>query len=72
MIFSILQLTFDIPNVMTLKHKCLSSMAEKFCGFKTKLTSRYVFGSKKNENSLLKYTWINEYTWCPFLELRTS
>ena len=59
MTVSILQLTFDIPNVATLKHN-LSSVAEKFRGFKTKLTSRYVFGSKKNENSLLKYTWINE------------
>jgi len=72
MTFSILQLTFDIPNVATLKQKCLLSVAEKFRGFKTKLTSRYVFGHKKNENPLLKYTWIDEYTWRQFLELRTS
>jgi len=58
--------------VATLKHKCLSSVAEKFRGFKTKLTSRYVFGSKKNENPLLKYTWIDENTWRQFVELRTS
>jgi len=72
MTFSILQLTFDIPNVATLKQKCLSLVVEKFRGFKTKLTSRYVFGSKKNENPLLKYTWIDEDTWRQFLELRTS
>jgi len=72
MTFSILQITFDIPNVPTLKQKCLSSVAEKFRGFKTKLTSRYVFGHKKNENPLLKYTWIDEDTWRQFLELRTS
>jgi len=72
MTFSILQLTFDIPNVATLKQICLSSVAEKFRGFKTTLTSRYVFGSKKNENPLLKYTWIDEDTWRQFLELRTS
>jgi len=72
MTFSILQLTFDIPNVATLKQKCLSSVAKKFRGFKTKLTSRYVFGHKKNENSLLKYTWIDEDTWRQFLKLRTS
>jgi len=70
--FSILQLTFNIPNVAMLKHKCLSSVAEKFRGSKTKLTSRYVFGSKKTENPLLKYTWIDEDTWHQFLELRTS
>jgi len=69
MTFSILQLTFDIPNVATLKQKCFSSVAEKFRGFKTKLTSRYIFGSKKDENSLLKYTWIDEDTLCQFLEL---
>jgi len=69
---SILQLTFDIPNVAMLKQKCLSSVAEKFRGFKTKLTSRYVFGYKKDENPLLKYTWIDEDTWHQFLELRTS
>jgi len=46
-------------------------MAEKFRGFKTKLTSRYVFGSKKDENSLLKYTWIDQDTWRQFLELQT-
>jgi len=67
-----LWLTFDIPNVATLKHKCLSSVAAKFRGFKTKLTSSYVFGSKRNENSLLKYTWIDEDTWCQFVELQTS
>jgi len=59
-------------NVATLKHKCLSSVAEKFCGFKTKLMSRYVFGFKKNENPLLKYIWIDEDTWHQFLEHQTS
>jgi len=58
--------------VVTLKQKCLSSVARKFRGFKTKLTSRYVFGSKKDENLLLKYTWIDEDAWRQFLELRTS
>ena len=72
MTFSILQLTFDIPNVPTLRQKCLSSVAEKFRGSKTKLTSRYVFGHKKNENPFLKYTWIDEDTWRQFLKLRTS
>jgi len=70
MTFSILQLTFDIPNVSTLKQKCLSSVAEKFHGFKTKLTSRYVFGHKKNENPLLKYTWIDEDRFLSFGHLR--
>jgi len=63
MTFSILELTFNIPNVATPKHKCLSLVADKFHGFETKLMSRYVFGYKKNENPLLKYTSIDEDTW---------
>jgi len=56
--------------MVRLKHKCLSLMVEKFCGFKTKLTSRYVSRAKMNENSLFKYTMIEEETWRQFLELR--
>jgi len=71
MSFSILQITFDIPNVATLKHKCLSSVVEKFHGFKKNLTSRYIFRAKKNENPFVKYKAIDEEIWRQFVELRT-
>jgi len=62
---------FDIPNVATLKHKCLSVVAEDFCAFKTKLTSRYIYGSKKNEDPRELYKEIDEDTWRQFVESRT-
>ena len=64
-------MTFDIPNVAMLKHKCLSTIAEDFCGFKTKLTSRYIYGSKKNEDPRELYKEIDEDTWRQFVESRT-
>jgi len=51
---------FDILNVATLKNKCLSLIVDKFCGFKTKLMSRYIFETKKNENPCVKYKEIDE------------
>ena len=67
-----MQTTFDIPNVATLKHRCLSAVIEDFRGFKTKLTSRYIYGSKKNEDPRELYTTIDEDTWRQFVESRTS
>jgi len=55
-------MTFYISNVVTLKHKCLSADAEDFRGFKTKLTSTYIYGSKKNEDSHEIYKAIDENT----------
>ncbi|XP_052728611.1 uncharacterized protein LOC128195373 [Vigna angularis] len=42
-------MTFDIPNVPTLRNKCLSIVAENFRNFKSKLTSRYIFGHLKHK-----------------------
>jgi len=53
---------FDILNVTTVKHKRLSLIIEKFYDFKTKLTFRYIFGAKKNENSCVRYMEIDEET----------
>jgi len=60
-----LHTTFDIPNVATLKHKCMSAVAEDLRGFKTKLMSRYIYGSKKNEDPY-------QDTWRQFVESRKS
>ncbi|KOM31031.1 hypothetical protein LR48_Vigan01g058600 [Vigna angularis] len=43
-------MTFDIPNVPTLRNKCLSTVAENFRNFKSKLTSRYIFGHLKRSD----------------------
>ncbi|KOM55594.1 hypothetical protein LR48_Vigan10g148600 [Vigna angularis] len=65
-------MTFDNPNVTTLKNKCLSTVAENFQGFKSKLTSRYIFGSKKIKSPCKTYKAIDEETWCLFVQSRTS
>jgi len=53
--------------VATLKHRCLSAVIEDFRGFKTKLTSRYIYGSKKNEDPRELYNAIDEETWRQFV-----
>ncbi|KOM37347.1 hypothetical protein LR48_Vigan03g072800 [Vigna angularis] len=65
-------MTFDIPNVTTLKNKCLSTVAENFRGFKSKLTSRYIFGSQKNKSQCKTYKAIDEETWRLFVQSQIS
>ncbi|KOM55996.1 hypothetical protein LR48_Vigan10g188800 [Vigna angularis] len=67
-----LGMTFDMPNVKSLRNRCLSAIAERFRGFKTKLTSRYIFGPKSNETPCSKYSAIVEETWRQFVEFRSS
>ncbi|KOM56137.1 hypothetical protein LR48_Vigan10g202900 [Vigna angularis] len=41
LIWQDLLITFDMPNIESLRNKCLSAIAERFRGFKTKLTSKF-------------------------------
>ncbi|XP_052723770.1 uncharacterized protein LOC128193726 [Vigna angularis] len=65
-------MTFDIPNVTTLRNKCLSTVAENFRNFKSKLTSRYIFGHLKHKSPCSSYKSIDEETWRLFKESRMS
>ncbi|BAT82342.1 hypothetical protein VIGAN_11048200 [Vigna angularis var. angularis] len=65
-------MTFDIPNVPTLRNKCLSTVAENFRNFKSKLTSRYIFGHLKHKSPCSSYKSIDEETWRLFKESRMS
>ncbi|XP_022640514.1 uncharacterized protein LOC111242277 [Vigna radiata var. radiata] len=65
-------LTFDIPNVTTLRNKCLSTIAENFRNFKSKLTSRYIYGHLKHKTPCSVYKSIDEDTWRLFKESRMS
>ncbi|XP_022632160.1 uncharacterized protein LOC111240763 [Vigna radiata var. radiata] len=53
-------LTFDIPNVTSLRNKCLSTVAENFRNFKSKLTSRYIYGKHKHKTPCSAYKSIDE------------
>ncbi|KOM34606.1 hypothetical protein LR48_Vigan02g075600 [Vigna angularis] len=72
LIWQDLLMTFDMPNVESLRNRCLSAIVERFRGFKTKLTSRYIFGLKSNETPCSKYSAIDEETWLQFVEIRSS
>ncbi|XP_068503674.1 uncharacterized protein [Phaseolus vulgaris] len=63
---------FDIPDVEPLRSKILSNIALKFRTFKSRLTSRYIFGDLKDENPCLKYQHIDEETWRLFRESREN
>ncbi|KOM27029.1 hypothetical protein LR48_Vigan358s000700 [Vigna angularis] len=65
-------MTFDIPNVPTLRNKCLSTVAENFRNFKSKLTSRYIFGHLNHKSPCNAYKSIDEETWRVFKESRMS
>ncbi|WVZ16028.1 hypothetical protein V8G54_013594 [Vigna mungo] len=54
-------LTFDIPNVPTLRNKCLSTVAENFRNFKY-----------KHKSPCNKYKCIDEETWQIFVESRQT
>jgi len=55
-----LQANFEIPNVEPLRSKIISNIGLKFRTFKSRLTSRYIFGDLKDENPCLKYKYIDE------------
>ncbi|KOM25699.1 hypothetical protein LR48_Vigan161s000800 [Vigna angularis] len=71
LIWKDLLITFDMPNVESLRNRCLSAIVERFRGFKKKLTFKYIFGPKSNENPCSKYSAIDEETWRQFVELRS-
>ena len=55
-----------------LRSKIIYNIELKFRHFKSRLTSRYVFGDLKDENPCLKYKHIDEETWRLFKESRKN
>ena len=56
----------------TLKAKVLSDVGVKFCQFKSKLTTDYICGKRKEENPCAKYTSIDEETLQHFVNIRQT
>ncbi|XP_068497787.1 uncharacterized protein [Phaseolus vulgaris] len=63
---------YNIPNVETLKAKVLSDVGVKFRQFKSKLTTDYIYGKRKEENPCAKYASIDEETWQQFVNIRQT
>jgi len=67
-----MQLTFEVPNTEAMKRKWLSHAAERWRGFKSSLTRRYVFGDRKDVSPCLEYQFLDEDTWQKFVESRNE
>ena len=68
----VLQTTFEVPAVETLRLRVLSSVARKWRDFKSFLTSRYIFGKLQGVSPCSKYPSLDEETWKRFVALRES
>jgi len=64
--------TFEIPDVEPLRSKIISNIELKFHHFKSRLSSRYVFGDLKDKNPCLRYKHNDEETWYLFKESREN
>jgi len=63
---------YKILNVETLKAKVLSDVGVKFCQFKSKLTTNFIYGKRKEENPCTKYASLDEETWRQFVQIRQT
>jgi len=60
----------EIPNVETLRAKVLSNVSVKFHHFKSKLTTKFIYVERKEENSCTLYASVDEETWQQFVKIR--
>jgi len=58
--------------VETLKAKVLSDVGIKFHQFKSKLTTDYIYGERKEENHCTKYASLDEETWQQFVKIQQT
>jgi len=56
----------------TLRAKVLSNESVKFCQFKSKLTTKFIYGGRKEENPYTLYASIDEETWQQFVKIRET
>ncbi|KAK7327227.1 hypothetical protein VNO80_31592 [Phaseolus coccineus] len=63
---------FEIPNVEPLRSRIISNIGLKFRAFKSRLTTRYIFGELKDESPCERYNFIDEETWLAFKESRLT
>ncbi|CAL5200316.1 unnamed protein product [Lathyrus oleraceus] len=61
---------WDVPNSGFLRKKLMSYVGERWRGFKTHLTSKYVHGDHSDKSPLEVYSFLNEEIWEAFVEMR--
>ena len=65
-----LQLTYDVPNTNLLRTKWISYAGTRWRGFKSDLTSRYIYGKLSDKNPCEQYAFLDEETWHAFRDQR--
>ncbi|XP_058780070.1 uncharacterized protein LOC131653803 [Vicia villosa] len=61
---------WDVPNSGFLRKKLMSYVGERWRGFKTILTSKYVHGEYSDKSPLEVYSFLNEEIWEAFVQSR--
>ncbi|CAH9120005.1 unnamed protein product [Cuscuta europaea] len=70
LIWEDIQIVFEIPDTKSVRKRMLKIANKAWKDFKSKLSTKYVYGKKKNEDPLKKYNWITEEQWSKFVESR--
>jgi len=63
---------YEILNVETLRAKLLSNVSVKFRQFKSKLTTKVIYGERKEENTCTLNASLDEETWQQFVKIRET
>ncbi|CAH9098490.1 unnamed protein product [Cuscuta europaea] len=66
-IWEAIRLTFEVPNDPVLRRKWIGYAGSRWTGFKTFLTSTYIFGARRGQDPTVKYKWIETETWKKFV-----
>ncbi|KAL5168114.1 hypothetical protein HKD37_11G030342 [Glycine soja] len=70
MIWQTIMHNYDVPNSKFLKKKLISYAGQRWRGFKTQLSSFYIYGKYKDKSPCDKYTFLKKDTWQRFVESR--
>ncbi|WVZ23468.1 hypothetical protein V8G54_002012 [Vigna mungo] len=69
-IWQTIMLTYDVPNNNLLRSKWISYVGQRWRGFKSDLTSRYIYGKLSHKNPCEIYQFLDEQTWQAFQNKR--
>ncbi|WVY89460.1 hypothetical protein V8G54_034974 [Vigna mungo] len=67
-----LMLTYDVPNNNLLRCKWISYAGQRWRGFKTDLTSRYIYAKLSHKNPYEIYKFLDEETWQAFRDKQSE
>ncbi|XP_031127883.1 uncharacterized protein LOC116029966 isoform X2 [Ipomoea triloba] len=63
---------YDIPNTNIMKERWIQYVGQRWKDFKTKLVSKYIYGTLSHKNPCEKYSFLDQETWNEFVKLHTG